>query len=234
MTQRALPFRTVPLALAALALAACAPRGAVSTAPTPSPAPRAAPSAANPADTRFMTMMIAHHAQAIEVSRLAPDRAGSPSIRTLAARIINAQRDEIAIMQRWLRDHGVEAPHVDEAGAVHATPAAGQPASQAHGAHGAHGAEHSHATMPGMLTPAQLAELKQAKGREFDRLFLVNMIRHHKGAVAMVQQLIDSPGAAQDDTVFKLAHDVNVDQVTEIDRMEKMLAELLFGVPASP
>jgi uncharacterized protein (DUF305 family) len=80
--------------------------------------------------------------------------------------------------------------------------------------------------MPGMLTEAQLKELDQARGRDFDRLFLTYMIQHHRGAVAMVNDLFGSPGAAQDETVFKFANDVSADQSTEIARMETMLAAL--------
>ena len=91
---------------------------------------------------------------------------------------------------------------------------------------------HGH-LMPGMLTEAQMQELEQAKGPEFDRLFLTYMIQHHRGAVAMVKQLYGTPGAAQDDTVFKFANDVGVDQTTEIARMERMLDSMPAGEPAS-
>ena len=84
--------------------------------------------------------------------------------------------------------------------------------------------------MPGMLTDAQMKELDQARGAEFDRLFLLFMIQHHRGAVSMVKELFDSYGAGQDETVFKFASDVNVDQSTEIARMEKMLVSLTLGV----
>jgi uncharacterized protein (DUF305 family) len=87
--------------------------------------------------------------------------------------------------------------------------------------------------MPGMLSEAQMQELEQARGLEFDRLFLTYMIQHHRGAVAMVKQLYGTPGAAQDDTVFKFADDVGVDQTTEIARMERMLDALPPGEPAS-
>jgi uncharacterized protein (DUF305 family) len=80
--------------------------------------------------------------------------------------------------------------------------------------------------MPGMLSEAQMQELDRARGAEFDRLFLTFMIQHHQGAVAMVKELIDSPGAAHDEVVFKLAADVNVDQLTEIARMQQMLLVL--------
>ena len=88
------------------------------------------------------------------------------------------------------------------------------------------GQGHSHHGMPGMLSEAQLKQLEQAKGPEFDRLFLTFMIQHHKGAVRMVEQLFATPGAARDETVFKFANDVSVDQRTEVARMERMLAQL--------
>jgi len=87
--------------------------------------------------------------------------------------------------------------------------------------------------MPGMLTDAQMKELAEASGPEFDRLFLTYMIQHHRGAVAMVKDLFATPGAAQDETVFKFANDVNVDQSTEIARMERMLSALPAGEPSS-
>ena len=81
-----------------------------------------------------------------------------------------------------------------------------------------------------MLTPDQLQQLAQARGSEFDRLFLTFMIQHHRGAVSMVQKLFATPGAARDETVFKFANDVSVDQRTEVARMERMLA----GLPPKP
>jgi uncharacterized protein (DUF305 family) len=170
------------------------------------------------ADAQFMSSMIGHHAQAVEMSRLAPDREANPAVRRLAERIINAQEDEIATMQQWLRDRGLPVPQAG--GAAHH-------AGMDHGAAG-HAA---HAAMPGMLTPEQMARLAAARGPEFDRLFLTLMIQHHRGATSMVQQLFRSYGAAQDETVFKFASDVNVDQITEIGRMQRMLADLTFGSP---
>jgi uncharacterized protein (DUF305 family) len=154
--------------------------------------------------------MIGHHAQAIQMALLAPTHGASPSVQRLASRIIGAQEDEIATMQRWLGDRG-------------------QPVPQAHAGHHA---GHDGALMPGMLTEAQLVQLDAARGEEFDRLFLTFMIQHHRGAVSMVQQLFGSQGAGQDETVFKFASDVNVDQATEIDRMQRMLEALLFASPA--
>jgi len=193
------------------------------------------------ADVRFMTHMIGHHAQAIEMARLVPTRDASPAVRTLAERIVNAQQDEIGIMQQWLRDRSRPAP--EPLGAAGAAAAA---AAHAHGGtdHAGHampaatgaGAASAAAApaMPGMLTAAQMAELGRARGRVFDRLFLQYMIQHHRGAVSMVRDLFATQGAGQDETVFKFATDVNVDQSTEIQRMQRMLAELLFQTPAAP
>jgi uncharacterized protein (DUF305 family) len=163
-----------------------------------------------PADVHFMSAMIGHHAQAIVMARMAPSHGASPSIRRLAERVINAQEDEIAIMQQWLRDRGEPVPE-PQLTATHLMTA---------------GSGHAHA-MPGMLTEEQMKQLDQARGEDFDRLFLTFMIRHHRGAVSMVKELLSAQGAAQDQTVFKLASDINVDQTTEIDRMQEMLAALL-------
>ena len=153
-----------------------------------------------------MSRMIGHHAQAVRIARWAPTHGASTSVRTLAARIINAQQDEIATMQHWLRDRLQPAP---------------DPGGSDHTMHAGHDIQ-----MPGMLTAAQLAQLDAARGAEFDKLFLSLMIQHHRGAVAMVKDLFGSYGAAQDETVFKFASDVNVDQSTEIERMERMLSAL--------
>jgi len=208
-------LRWIPSALlAAAATAACG--HAAGTAPAPSPEPPAGDAAARTAarvradsarrpyteaDVRFMSHMIGHHAQALVMAGWAPTHGASPSVRTLAARIINAQQDEIATMQHWLGDRGQPVPE------VHAMSMPGM-------------------LMPGMLTEAQMQALEQAAGPGFDRLFLKDMIQHHRGAVTMVQQLFDTPGAARDETVFKFANDVNADQSTEIARMETMLGAL--------
>jgi uncharacterized protein (DUF305 family) len=160
------------------------------------------------ADVDFMTHMIAHHAQALVMSGWAPSHGASPTIQRLAERIVNGQQDEIATMQRWLRDRNQPVPEP--------------------GARGKMGsAQHQH-QMPitGMLTDAQMKQLDQARGRDFDRLFLTYMIQHHRGAITMVQQLFGTRGAAQDESTFKLASDVSADQSSEIARMESMLAAL--------
>lgn len=158
------------------------------------------------ADVRFMSGMIGHHAQAIVMAEWAGSHEASAELQVLAGRIVNAQKDEIARMQRWLRERQQAVPEADPRGMKHVVD----------------GVEH-HMRMPGMLSDEQLKQLDAARGPEFDRLFLTFMIEHHKGAVTMVQALIDTDGAAQDDTVFKLAADINVDQKTEIARMERML-----------
>ncbi|MGH7719236.1 MAG: DUF305 domain-containing protein [Gemmatimonadaceae bacterium] len=158
------------------------------------------------ADVHFMSAMIGHHAQAIVMAGWAPTHGASASVRTLAERVVNGQQDEIAVMQQWLRDRLKPVPEVTPTGVRMEM----------------NGVEHE-MHMPGMLSEAQMKALDQARGAEFDRLFLTLMIQHHRGAVSMVKQLFDTYGAGQDHTVFKLASDVNVDQTTEIARMERML-----------
>lgn len=160
------------------------------------------------ADIRFMSGMIVHHSQAVTMSALAPKRAASSSVKILAERIMNAQNDEMESVRRWLRDRRQPIPHDMSAnGEMHEMP------------------------MPGMISKAQLDQLERATGPEFDRLFLTLMIQHHRGAVEMVKDLFATDGAAQDERVFKFASDVNVDQITEIARMERMLGSLTPGQP---
>lgn len=163
------------------------------------------------ADVHFMSGMIAHHAQAIAMSRWAPTHGASASVQTLAERIINAQQDEIVTMQRWLHDRLQPVPEPSSTGMKMSMG----------------GMEHD-MLMPGMLTAAQMKQLDDARGADFDRLFLTFMIQHHRGAVSMVKGLFSTYGAGQDETVFKFASDVNVDQTTEIARMERMLSATLF------
>ncbi len=161
------------------------------------------------ADIRFMSGMIGHHAQAVVMAGWAPSHGASPSVRTLCERIINAQEDEIATMQTWLRDRRLPVPEPNAAGMKMEM----------------NGAEHM-MLMPGMLTEEQMRRLDAARGPEFDRLFLAFMIQHHRGAVTMVDDLLHSYGAGQDEAVFKFASDVAADQTTEIARMERMLLTL--------
>lgn len=183
--------------------------------PVLTPAAQAAADSGRPAYTRadayFMSGMIGHHAQAVLMAGWAPSHGASLAVRALCERIVVGQRDEIGLMQRWLRERHEAVPDGDASHDMMA------------------GMDHSR-MMPGMLTAEQLSRLDAARGAEFDRLFLTFMIQHHQGAVAMVEQLFGATGAAQDDLVFKFASDVHVDQITEIDRMNLMLS----AMPASP
>jgi uncharacterized protein (DUF305 family) len=158
------------------------------------------------ADVQFMTGMISHHAQAIVMAKMAPSHGASAPVQTLCSRIINAQNDEITLMQNWLRDRNQPVP---EAKAV--------PMKMVMNG------QEMVMLMPGMLTDEQMKQLDAARGTDFDKLFLRGMIQHHRGAITMVQQLFATPGAAQDEATFKFANNVNVDQNTEIHRMQQML-----------
>lgn len=187
------------------------------------------------ADVDFMEDMIVHHAQALVMSRLAPDNDASRSVQILASRIINAQDDEIKLMQNWLRDRNQPVPLVQIEGidlTVHLEDDNETDGHDHHG-HGHHGHEdhghnmmHDHHDMPGMLTQEQLEELAAAHGTEFDRKFLKFMIEHHEGAVIMVQELFGTDGAALDREIFDLASGIHAEQVTEIERMRLMLENM--------
>ena len=202
--------------LAALAAAACGATSANTAGETtaPSTLERAARADSvrhsyTEADVAFMSGMIHHHAQALLMAEMAPTHEAGPALRIMADRIHLGQSDEIALLSRWLRDHGQPVP--DSASvALHVRG----------GGHEVH--------MPGMLSAAQLAELDAARGPEFDRLFLTYMIRHHQGAITMVEELFGSHGGAQGEAVFKLASDIAADQASEITRMKSMLRDLVF------
>ncbi len=186
------------------------------------------------ADIDFMSGMIHHHAQAITMSRWAPSSGASASLQRLTARIINAQTDEIHLMQTWLKDRNQVPPMVDSlgnvtmGGAAHAMPGHTMPGHDMSSMAGMGG---TMPTMPGMLSPEQMKELQAARGEEFDRLFLTYMIQHHRGAVTMVKTLFSAPGAGQDESVFKFANDVEVDQSTEIKRMMTMMLDMGYVPP---
>jgi len=217
-------FRTAPAMLLVLS-AAAASASATQAEYQGSPAPIASGIGASATDTtvdaqhaytaadiQFMNGMISHHAQALLMAGWASSHGASPSVLTLTSRITNAQQDEIAGMQKWLRDRHQPVPEANPHGMTMKMD----------------GMEHT-MLMPGMLTESQLKQLDDARGKEFDRLFLTFMIQHHRGAVTMVNDLFDTYGAAQDISVFKLASDIGADQTTEIERMQKMLASAIFG-----
>ena len=189
----------------------------------------------NEADVAFMTDMIGHHAQALIMSDLAPKNGASESIQILASRIINAQKDEIKLMQTWLRDRKQPVPIVKIEGLNLIIEMEGMDMGEMD--HSGHDMDHSnhkmdesgmvdHTGMVGMLSTAQMIELSEAKGKDFDRLFLTYMIQHHQGATFMVRELENSDGAMQHHTTGTLASDINVDQTTEIERMKLMLEEM--------
>ena len=152
------------------------------------------------ADVRFMQGMIPHHQQALTMTELVRRHATTDAVRQMALRMEISQRDEIALMETWLRNHG-------------------EPTRMP-------GMDHGNHLMPGMLTPEQMEELRNARGVEFDRLFLEYMIQHHLGAIEMVARLFATPGAAQESTVFKFAEDVDADQTMEIERMQRVLRDI--------
>jgi uncharacterized protein (DUF305 family) len=169
-----------------------------------------------PADVRFMQGMIHHHAQALEMTALLRTRTRRDDMRKLALRIEVSQLDEIAMMRQWLEARGQQVP-------------------AGHTAHG-HGPTASTAVptpkptpqptmMPGMLTADEMATLANATGEAFDRLFLAGMIKHHGGALTMVQELFATSGAGQESEIYAFAADVDADQRMEIDRMSGMLKE---------
>ncbi len=157
---------------------------------------------ATKADVEFMQGMIHHHLQAIEMTHLLAEKTQSEDMRKLGLRMSLSQSDEIKMMRRWLQARGQAAP--DD--------------------HGQHipGAP----MMPGMLSQEEMARLAAAKGKEFDTLFLQGMIKHHNGALVMVDQLFDTEGAGQQSDIFAFANDVEADQRADIDRMTAILGEL--------
>lgn len=160
------------------------------------------------ADVDFMQGMIMHHSQAVEMTALIPSHTQNKDVRAIGAKISSSQADEIRMMQRWLA-------------------ARGQPTSmEMPGMPGMDRAGNSMALMPGMLTPEQMIALRKARGQEFDRLFLSGMIQHHGGALVMVKDLFNSPGAGQDAEIFNFATDVDNSQRAEIRIMQKMLEDL--------
>ena len=160
------------------------------------------------ADVAFMQHMILHHAQAVEMVELLQTRASSETVRRLGQRIASSQAAEIDLMRDWLMNRGqpIEMPGM---GAMHTGHDMG-----------------NHAMMVGMLTPNQMTALAMANGPAFDRLFLEGMIRHHQGALDMVDALNANPDAAEDPTLSDFATSVVADQSAEILRMQSILSEL--------
>ena len=156
------------------------------------------------ADVAFMRGMIGHHAQALDMTALIAARTQRRDLHQLGQRIEISQKSEIALMQRWLRDRGYDAPEAT-----------------------AHHMVHGHATaMPGMLSAEQMKNLEDAEGDAFYLLWLEYMIQHHEGAITMVAELMTAPGAAQETDIYRFADAVVEDQTMEIDRMRQMIASV--------
>jgi uncharacterized protein (DUF305 family) len=161
------------------------------------------------ADIDFMTGMIPHHAQAVIMAGWAPSHGARSDVKILCERIVVGQADEIRSMQTWLEDRGQPVPDAKST-RMHMK---------------MNGVEHD-MLMPGMLTDEEMAALDKARGPQFDRLFLNGMIKHHQGAIDMVNDLFKAYGAAQDDTIYKFSSDVFADQSIEITVMKKMLESI--------
>jgi uncharacterized protein (DUF305 family) len=152
------------------------------------------------ADVEFVQMMIPHHEQALEMTALVPSRTERDDLPLLAERLEVSQTDEIEQMRRWLEERGQGATSHDHHGD-------GQ-------------------LMPGMLTPEEMSQLSDARGAEFDELFLQYMIRHHEGAVVMVEELLTTGEGGQEPQIFQLAQHIDADQRVEIARMKRLLTQL--------
>ncbi len=159
-----------------------------------------------PADVDFMQGMIPHHAQAVIMGRWAPTHGARADVQRLCLRIVAAQSDEIGMMRRWLRERKQDVP--DSTATRHVMKMDGMVHEM---------------MMPGMLSDEEMAQLDKARGSDFDRLFLNGMIRHHQGAIAMVETLLQNGNAGHDESVFRFANDVVSDQSAEIVVMRRML-----------
>ena len=182
------------------------------SAPAAKPALHATPPGLGPypfsdADIEFMAGMIPHHAQAVVMAGWCDSHGARKDLAILCGRILVGQREEIKLMQEWLSDRGLPVPDAT---------------STRHRMKMPNGMEHD-MLMPGMLTDEEMAALDKARGPEWDRLFLLGMVKHHQGAIDMVNLLFGSAGGGQEETVFKFASDVFADQSIEIDRMKQML-----------
>jgi uncharacterized protein (DUF305 family) len=157
----------------------------------------------SPADLTFMQDMIPHHNQAMQMAELVAERTNRPEIVDVAGRINASQSDEIAFMQQWLSERNADVPDPTK-----------------------HDAMHTSHVMAGMATPEQMAELAASSGTNFDRMFLQLMVRHHDGAVKMVEELMEQPGSAYDPVLFEFTSDITNDQTAEIERMNGLLVGL--------
>lgn len=171
----------------------------------PANMPSATPIEPSKADVEFMQGMIMHHSQAVEMTKLLATRSQNPALLELGKRIEISQTDELGFMKRWLVERGKPISTMEDMPGMDMSSMM--------------------PNMPGMLTPAQMTALRSAKEPEFDHLFLTGMIQHHTGALKMVKDLFQTPGAAQEALLFDFTSDVTNTQQAEIDTMRKMLAK---------
>lgn len=196
-------------ALASASATAAVPgaSGQAARKPDPKPRPDLVAYAYTQADVEFMQGMIPHHAQAVKMCEMAPTHAGRREVKLMCERMLVSQRDEIHLMRVWLIDRGQYVPPPD---ATHHKMT--MPGGMAHDM-----------LMPGMLSEEDMARLAKARGDEWDRMFLQFMIKHHQGAIKMVEDLFATDGAGQGDDIYGFASDIFADQTAEIERMEKLL-----------
>ena len=154
------------------------------------------------ADVEFLQGMIIHHYQAFLMSEMAPTRTNNQTILDLAGRIDISQRDEIEFMKNWLADRGKPIPDPSQEDNMH------------------------HHKMMGMATPEQMMQLEASDSTDFDRLYLNLMIKHHDGAIEMVDRLNEYPGSAYDPQLYEFVTDLENDQAVEIERMNGILISL--------
>ncbi len=207
------PFARLGAAAVAAILSGASVVGAQGAAPPaaapkdPKPRPEVVAYPYIKADVEFMQGMIPHHAQAVKMCTMAPTHASRREVKLMCERMLISQRDEIHMMRVWLIDRGQFVPAPD---ATHHKMT--MPGGMAHDM-----------LMPGMLSDEEMAKLDKARGADWDRMFLTGMIRHHQGAIKMVEDLHAAPGAAQGNDIFEFASDIFADQTAEIERMQKLL-----------
>ena len=154
------------------------------------------------ADVDFMQGMIIHHYQAFLMSEMATSRTNNQTILDLAGRIDISQQDEISFMENWLLDMSQTVPDPSKSNQMH------------------------HHKMMGMATPEQMQKLSQSDSTDFDRMYLNLMIKHHEGAIDMVDRLNEYPGSAYDPQLYEFVSDLTNDQAVEIERMNGILIDL--------
>ena len=165
-------------------------------------------------------MPIMHHSQAVEMTALMPSRTHNKDLLAFGKRISISQTDEIKFMKQWLEERGKPAEMEHDMSAMNM---AGMDHSKMDHSKMDHSKMAMPMLMPGMLTPEQMKALAKATGPAFDHLILTGMIQHHGGALTMVEDLFNVPGAGQDTVLYDFATDIDNTQRAEIKIMQGML-----------